>query len=280
MLDALQRTTAWLLNCVRVNRTAHGVQNGMPVVVKRRRAASGIVIWFGNRFLVWARSGVRMFVRADEWMAWEAYCSGLLYPERPGVKIGPGKTVSIAAVDGVSLRRLANRKELDIHPIRAAARELRRVHQLECSFFRSAWSHSDLHLDNVLYDRAADRAVLVDFDTRHECGIDQTWRHSDDLKVFLLELISIDDARWLQRATAFLEEYCALEKCCDSSLLHELSRQLVVPRGFARILWYTRTNCLPIQKTEQRLQCLRERIQQVAAGAWDRLETPLCNGAS
>jgi hypothetical protein len=274
MLEALQRLAALLLNCVRVNRIEHVIQNGMAVVVKRRRAGSGIVIWFGNQFLVLARSGIRMFVRADEWTEWEAYCSGLLYPERPSVKISPGEAVSIAAVRGVSLRQLVNRNEMDINPIVAAARELRRVHQIECCYSRAAWSHGDLHLDNILYDRAADRAILVDFDTRHEFGLDQTWRHSDDLKVFLLELISRDDATWPEMATAFIEEYC------DSSVLHELNRQLAVPRGFARILWYTRTNCSSIRKTEPRLQCLRERIQQVAAKAGDRLETQLCNGAS
>jgi hypothetical protein len=274
MLEALQRFVALLLNRVRVNQIEHGVQNGMPVVVKRRRAGSGVVIWFGNRFLTLARSGVCMFVRADEWMKWEAYCSALLYPERPGIKIGPGESVSVAEVHGMSLRQLVTRNEMDMKAFVAAARELRRVHQIECSYFRAAWSHGDLHLDNILYDRAADRAILVDFDTRHEFGIDQTWRHSDDLKVFLLELTSIDDLEWFQMATAFVAEYR------ESSVLDELSRQLTVPRGFARILWYTRTNCSSIRKTEPRLRCLRETIQQVAAVARDQLETQLSNGTS
>jgi hypothetical protein len=92
--------------------------------------------------------------------------------------------------------------------------------------------------------------------------------------VFLLELISIDDLEWFQMATAFVAEYR------ESSVLDELSRQLTVPRGFARILWYTRTNCSSIRKTEPRLRCLRETFQQVAAVARDRLETQLSNGTS
>ena len=202
-----------------------------------------------------------MFVCADEWMEWEAYCSRLLYPDRPAVKIGPGKAVSIAEVQGTSLRQLIRRSETDLKPLVAAARELRRVHQIQCSCFRAAWSHGDLHLDNILYDQVADRAVLIDFDTRHEFGIDQTQRHSDDLKVFLLELITIHDEKWFQLAITFVEEYG------DSSVLLELSRQLFIPCGFARILWYTRTNCSSIRLTEQRLMRLREMLHQMTAAA-------------
>ena len=133
-----------------------------------------------------------------------------------------------------------------------AADDSRRVHQLQCSIYNAAWSHGDLHLDNILYDSAVDRAVLIDFDTRHELTISATQRHCDDLKVVLLELLAMPEEQWRQPATAFLEEYA------DSSDLHELSRQLYVPRGFAKILWYTRTNCCSIQRLEPRLQSLRE----------------------
>ena len=133
-----------------------------------------------------------------------------------------------------------------------AADDSRRVHQLQCSIYNAAWSHGDLHLDNILYDSAVDRAVLIDFDTRHELTISATQRHCDDLKVVLLELLAMPEEQWRQPATAFLEEYA------DSSVLHELSRQLYVPRGFAKILWYTRTNCCSIQRLEPRLQSLRE----------------------
>ena len=133
-----------------------------------------------------------------------------------------------------------------------AADDSRRVHLLQCSIYNAAWSHGDLHLDNILYDSAVDRAVLIDFDTRHELTISATQRHCDDLKVVLLELLAMPEEQWRQPATAFLEEYA------DSSVLDELSRQLFVPRGFAKILWYTRTNCCSIQRLEPRLQSLRE----------------------
>lgn len=259
ILELLLRVAAWLMNLVSVNQTKRGMRNGVPVFIKQRRAGSSIVIWFGNRFLALARSGVRMFVRADEWIEWEAYCSRLLYPERPWASSGPGKTISITEVHGTSLRQLMNRNETDLKPFVAAARELRRVHQIQCCHFKAAWSHGDLHLGNILYDRVTGRAILIDFDTRHEFGIDKIRRHSDDLKVFLLELVAREDAVWLERATAFVEEYG------DSAVLQELDRGLAVPCGLARILWYTRTQCASIHRTEQRLQRLRQILCQKTA---------------
>ena len=63
MIDKLQRVVAWLMNRVRVNQIQQSVHDGVPVFVKRRRAGGSIVIWFGNRFLALARSGICMFVR-------------------------------------------------------------------------------------------------------------------------------------------------------------------------------------------------------------------------
>ena len=111
---------------------------------------------------------------------------------------------------------------------------------------------------------------MIDFDTRHELTIKATQRHSDDLKVVLLELLAMPEEQWLRPATAFLEEYG------DSLVLDELSRQLFVPRGFAKILWYTRTNCCSIRRFEPRLQSLREIIHQVAAKTSHSARIQLC----
>jgi hypothetical protein len=258
MIDKLQRAVAWLMNHVRVNQIQQSVQDGVPVFVKRRRAGGSLVIWFGNRFLALARSGIGMFVRADEWVDWEVHCAGLLYPERPAVKVGPGPCVIVPQVCGISLRELLHRNEAGVCAFVAAARELKRVHQLPCSYYKEAWSHGDLHLDNIVYDRVAGRAVLIDFDTHHDIRLSPTQRHSDDLKVMLLELLGLSDEQWRQPATALIEEYR------EASVLNELGRQLLVPRGFAKILWHTRTNCSSTRQVEQRLQFVRTIIQRVA----------------
>ena len=260
MIELVQRVVAWLMNRVRVNQVQQYMRDGVPVFIKRRRTGGQIVIWFANRFLALAHSGICMFVHADEWTDWEVHCAELLYPERPGVKVGSDQAVIIPTVRGISLRELLHREDTDVNKaFILAARALRRVHQIQCNYYKAAWSHGDLHLDNIICDWDAERAVLIDFDTRHEFRISETQRHSDDLKVVLLELIGLSGDKWSQRATAFLEEYR------EGSVLSELSRQLVVPRGFARILWYARTNCSSIHRIKPRLQSLREIIQHVSS---------------
>jgi serine/threonine protein kinase len=262
MIERVQRFVAWLLNRVRVNQLRQGVYDGIPVFIKRRRTGGQIVLWFANRFLALAHSGACMFVHADEWMDWEVHCAQLLYPERPGVKVLSGQTVIIPKVPGISLRQLLHHDDANVaNAFILAARELRRVHQIHCSYYKAAWSHGDLHLDNILFDWNAERAVLIDFDTRHELHIDQTQRHGDDLKLVLLELIGLPDDRWIRLATAFLEEYR------ERSVLKDLSRQLFVPRGFARLLWYGRANSASLRRLEPRLQSLREIISQVLYNA-------------
>ena len=267
MIAPLQRAVAWLMSQVRVNRIQQGMQDGVPMIMKRRRAGGSLVIWFGNKFLALAHSGICMFVRTRQWLDWEVHCQRLLYPGQAAAKIGPGPSLIIPRVRGTSLRQRLRASEFDVAAFVAAARELRRVHQIPCSYYQAAWSHGDLHLDNILYDPVSDRAVLIDFDTRHDFRICQTQRHGDDLKVILLELIALPDELWCQLATAFIQEYH------DAAVLGELSRQLVVPRGFARILWFTRTNCVSIRQIEPRLQSLRDIANAVAT-------TPCISSAS
>lgn len=258
MIDVLQRAIARLMNRVRVNQVRQSVQDGVPAYVKRRRAGGSVVIWLGNRFLALARSGIHMFVRADEWVDWEIHCVRLLYPERPAAIRGPGQSVIVPEVRGVSLRQLVQRNEAGVDAFVAAARELRRVHQIPCSRYQDAWSHGDLHLDNIVYDRVAGRAVLIDFDTRHDSRLGRTRRQCDDLQAMLLEMTRLSDERWLQAATALIEEYR------EASVLDELGRQLIVPRGFAKILLQTRTKGCSTRQLELRLRTLRAIIRRVA----------------
>jgi tRNA A-37 threonylcarbamoyl transferase component Bud32 len=245
---------AWLMNRVRVNHVVEGVRDGAQVFVKRRRAGAPVIVWFANRFLTLAHSGVCMFVRADDWIAWEIHCARLLNAGRPDVTIGAARVI-IPRVGGISLRALLRRNEEDsITAFVLTAREVRRVHQIRCSYFNAAWSHGDLHLDNIICDPNAQRVVLIDFDTRHEPRISATQRHSDDLKVLLLELIGTSSDNWRPLATAFIEEYR------DDAVLRELDRQLSVPRGFARLLWYARTQSASARRMEPRLQALRQII--------------------
>src|SRR5688500_6342221 len=106
MMELLQRALAWLMNCIRVNQVQPCMRDGVPMFMKRRRTVVSVVIWLGNRFLALAHSGVCMLVRAGEWVDWEVHCARLLYPDRPGLIVGPGPSVIVPKVCGISLRQL------------------------------------------------------------------------------------------------------------------------------------------------------------------------------
>jgi hypothetical protein len=245
---------------VRVNRVERFEHDGVSVIIKRRRWYGSAVIWLGNRFLLLARSGVQMFVPARAWVEWERHCFGLLYADFPLVAAEGGASVRLPAMPGTSLRRLLEQGDLCRGALAAAARELKRAHRIHCCHFDAGWSHGDLHLDNILYDGDTGRAFLIDFDTRHMQGIDERRRHADDLKVFLLELIAAPGEAWHDLATEFVSEYG------EARVLNELAGQLAMPRGFAKILWYTRTDCRPDGEIAPRLRILRETIRQVVSG--------------
>lgn len=273
MIDYLQIAVAGVMHRISVNQIRPTVHDGLPVFVKRRRPGAIAAVWFGNRFLALAGSPSRMFVRPAAWADWEVNCAALLYPQRPAVQIGPGRAVIVPKISGVSLRQLLHRNDPCVHAFVAAARELRRVHQLACNYYQAAWSHGDLHLDNIMYDPAADQAVLIDFDTRHESTISPTQRHADDLNVMLLELLALPDDRWREPATALVEGYN------QGCVLDELGRQLFVPHGFAKILWHTRTNGAATSRIDERLQCLRTIIQQALMPNSASRASQLCRDA-
>jgi hypothetical protein len=261
MMEQLQQTAGRLLNRVRVNDVQADVREGVPVFVKRRRPGAQVVIWFANRFLALARNGSCMFLRAHEWTAWEVHCAQLLYPGRPGARVESASAVILPKVDGTSVRAMLRRDDRDVKMAMVlAARELRRVHGITCSRYRAEWSHGDLHLDNILCDVAGERATLIDFDIRHEFGVSAPARQCDDLMAVLLELIGLPDDRWGAWAAAFIEEYRR------PAVLQALVRQLVVPRGFARLLWYIRTNGASMKQIEPRLEGLRQIIHAVQSG--------------
>lgn len=253
-----QRITAHIMGRVRVNSVWPEICDGARVFVKTRRLGGSLIIWLGNSFLCFADSGIHMFVRTQAWVAWELHCDRLLYPDRPEMKVKAGKTLVMQEVCGISLRELIRSNKLNSNACEAAAREIYRAHQLHCSIYNGGWSHGDLHLDNILYDDARNRAILIDFDTRHLPELNETLRHADDLKTVLLEMISTPATEWQEGAFSFLEAYP------NGETLRELSLQLDIPQGISRIFWYTRTANCPLRTIEPRLQRLREIIHQVA----------------
>lgn len=274
MTERLLLLIALVMTKVRVNRIQRQIHNGAAVFVKKRRFGGSVVIWFGNGFLSLAGSGICMFVRTRDWVAWEVQCARLLYPDRAAVKSGPGNAVIMPEVRGVSLRQMLKGGDRNLKAFVSAARELRRVHRIQCDDFKAAWSHGDLHLDNILYDSNTDQTALIDFDTRHERGLSEILRHADDLKTMLLELLAMPNDEWVEPANCFLREYG------DTAVLNELNNQLLVPHGFAKMLWYTRTECSPTREIEHRFQQLEKIIHQVVAAERTALKSNISHDTS
>ncbi|MGE0757272.1 MAG: hypothetical protein AB7O38_09640, partial [Pirellulaceae bacterium] len=84
-----------------------------------------------------------------------------------------------------------------------------------------------------------------------------TQRNSDDLKVFLHELLARLEDGSDQAARAFVAEYGA------SAVLKELARQLVIPVGLARVLWYTQTHGVASDRMEPGIQSLRHGLAEL-----------------
>lgn len=260
-MNGLQQFLATLMNRVRVNRIYPSEHAGAPVYIKKRRFGGSVIIWAGNRFLTLADSGMQMFGSAKQWVNWEIYCSELLYPQR---SVRPGQlesSVIIPRIAGVSLRQWLQRGEYNSAAFDAAARELRRVHLLPCLHYHAFWSHGDLHLDNILFDPQSGQAELIDFDTRHELNRPVIWRQADDLRTILLEILGFPDDRWRLAATSLIENYD------DHVVLNELRRQLIIPRGVALILWYTKTQGASHNQVMPRINYLQSLLQRLTTTA-------------
>lgn len=134
---------------------------------------------------------------------------------------------------------------LDFDGCANAALDQKASHRAECCYIRH---------------RLVDAGLGACLDIRHKFGLGPTPRHCEDVMVVLAELTGLPDDRWSQPATAFIKEYR------EVMVLDELLRQLVVPRGFARLLWYVRTNGAPMRQSEPRLHSLRTTVQAVRDG--------------
>jgi hypothetical protein len=149
-----------------------------------------------------------------------------------------------------------NRKSLDAQALRAAARELRRAHGLRGGEFGGGfWSHGDPHLGNVVYDKAADRARLVDFEIIHKKSLSALERHADDLLVFLQDLVGhVSREKWLPLALCFVTAYGR------DDVIAELTKLLVVPRGITGMWWKLRTEYLSRREPVRRFAALRRAL--------------------
>lgn len=245
---------AHFIDSVPVNTTRDCVIGGKRFLLKKRRWGRSVVIMLGNIFLSLSRSRISMFPRSKAWQQWEIHSYQLLY-ERDCLPI-LNDVIRVEPLPGRSLREYLDDGCLSALMMRAAGAEFKRAHGLMSPDLGDLWSHGDPHLNNVLYDKAGGCAYLIDFETRHDSHLSAVERHADDLLVLLLDLIGRDRSMdWFALSRAFLSAYG------DTAVLNALASRLIVPNGLELALWKTRTNHLPLDVLRERLELLRQMIE-------------------
>jgi hypothetical protein len=186
------------IDSIKINSITREMRRGRPMWVKRRRTGSELIALAAYLFSWLGRSPIRVWINAEKWQRWELGCFNLLHHYTLQAFAKGSRTVCEDEVPGRSLLEHVNRGTLKPRMLEAAARELRRVHEFWCEELGDHWSHGDPHLDNVIYDRAADRARLIDFEVIHDKSIPALLRHADDLLVFLQDLMGrVTAGQWL-----------------------------------------------------------------------------------
>jgi tRNA A-37 threonylcarbamoyl transferase component Bud32 len=251
MASLLANARSWVDN-FHVNAGAPAEREGRAVWLKQRGRMAWLIMSVANGFFRAAQNPVRTLVKRDAWRKWEVRCFRLLH--------GPG-FIAGCDEDGTPWAELlpgGNRShELAAHTLtpgmlRAAGRELGRVHAIVCDDYRANWSHGDPHTGNFLYDATDDRARLIDFEVRHLHHLPMEDRHADDLLVLLQDVCGrCRTVDWPTLAAAVLEGYG------ENPVLGRLKEKLRVPRGIPRLWWAVRTTWMRRAELERRLAELR-----------------------
>ena len=254
MSGLLKRIDTAIDSRIRMNDIWRETRDGRWVWVKRRRQSSGWLVSGANLFFRLTGARVRICSETD-WQQWEVNCFQRLYGDHLRATAEGADTIWADHVPGVSLCDFIKKGQLTEGMLRAGGRELARAHQIWCPEFSGSWSHGDLILENIIYDGAADRARLIDFETIHDCAWPANDRHADDLLVLLLDLAGqISGDRWADAAGHIVQAYGRPE------VLSVLKRRLVSPQGLARVWWAFRTSYLPSAERHRRMELLRSQL--------------------
>ena len=254
-LRELSEAANQVINYIKINSITVEMRAGRPIWVKRRRLGSELIASQANLFFRLAQGRVHVWVDPKKWQHWELCCFRLLQEPRFRVFAEGSRTVCMDALPGMHLCEHLKHGTLTLRALEAAGRELRRAHQLWCPEFDDWWSHGDPHLDNVIYDSAANRARLIDFEVVHDRSLPALRRQADDLLVFLQDLIGrVPAEQWLPFALGFINAYGRPEVAA------ELRTLLFVPNGLAGLWWRLRTENFERQELIRRVNALRRAL--------------------
>lgn len=243
-----------MIDAIRVNAISRETRDGRALLIKRRRSWSPLAARTANAFFRAANHPVFVWEKLAQWQRWEVECFNLLHGGESRRAFAEGaRTVCTDFLPGMILADYFVQRSFQPEMLDAAARELRRAHDLCSNLFDGAWSHGDANLANFLYDAGENRARLIDFETVHLRALSAEERHADDLLSFLQDLLGCAcEAHWQAHAERFLVVYgqCAA--------VDRLRNQLVIPSGIPRVWWWIRTNYVSAETMRRRIAVLRE----------------------
>lgn len=243
------------MDTIKINAVTREERDGRFFWIKRRRWASRPIMACANQFFHLAGNPIQSLNDFTAWQRWEVNCFLRLHGERFRAFAAGARSVAAEEMPGQNLSDHLNAGTLALPMLAAAARELRRAHEMDCPTFRGSWSHGDPHAGNFVYESATGRARLIDFEVMHDPAMSADERHADDLLVLLQDLMGrLSEELWLPSAHAFLAGYERPE------IASRLREKLVVPSGLARVWWAVRTTYLAPAELRCRLAALRESL--------------------
>ncbi len=262
-MPPIRQTTGGFIDAIRINKIVRTQRAGRLFWVKYRRGWARALAHCANGFFRAAGNPVIVWADLDTWQRWEVDSFHLLHGAEGYQAFAEGeRAVWAEHLPGMGLEETASRGELTEAMLEAVARELRRAHSLPSLARDGLWSHGDPHLGNFLFDADTGRARLIDFEVAHRAGLPEVERHSDDLLVFLQDLMGRSGAdNWLPAATCFLHHYrqqAGAPGC--GKVLAALQARLESPRKLNRIWWAIRTSYLPQRERTRRIAALREAL--------------------
>ncbi len=266
----LFQATGNVIDAIRINRIRRITREGRAFWVKRRRWWSRALVPCANAFFLVAGNPVIVWADSRQWQRWEVESFRLLHgPEGFHAFAEEGRAVWAEQLPGVILEEPARRGRLSGAMLAAAARELKRAHRLPCRALGGRWSHGDPHLGNFVFDKAARRARLIDFELAHRAGMREADRHADDLLVVFQSMMGYPGyanfAGWIGAVTHFLRAYRDGSPG-EEEVFARLLDRLRPPTGISRLWWSIRTDYIPAPERNRRIAALREVLREGLRG--------------
>jgi hypothetical protein len=248
-----------LIDRIKINSVTRIIHRGEVRWLKQRRPLARLIIPLANAFFRIARNPVVILGDAAEWQAWECECLRLLHDSAFAAEALGGDGLLLDEIPGRSLSHHLDQQTVTPQMFAAAARELRRVHEISSDRFGGPWSHGDPHTGNLIFEPEEGIVRLMDFEVRHLSALTARQRHTDDLLVFLQDTLGrLPRDRWLDLAEAFVRAYARPE------ITEHLIERLAEPRGVAKLWWAVRTTYLHPTELSLRLSALRRQLAAIA----------------